>query len=610
MQRFARLEAVSSMTAAPPKPKAVPKPAKLTLHGVTFDDSPAVRAMLGSALMRELYFFRNAYWLPGYDGPGSYQHARNAAEMLWRQPGKELFVWHPDLETALEEYCAVGARGETLITGPASGGKTFGAALYALLFWMSDMANSGVLVCSTTLPGLKRRLWGDIRRLYLAIESICAPSNLVDSKTSIESSKGNSQRGIFGIAVAEGNEVKAMGKIIGFHPPQILVIVDELTDVSGAIVEALTNLFTGKKKAHFIGIGNATSIFDSHGKMCEPEQDWTSVTVASERWRTRRGGICLHFDGLLSPNIVANRIIFPFLLTPENIKETIREHGENSPQMWRMRRGFWCPEGVMQTVFSEQLIQRFMAMSKDPWENTQTQLWAGLDPAFGGGDKCILRFAETGKNTAGVEIMQLGESITIKPDVTSKVPVHFQIASQVKTRCMERGIDPRHFGMDSTGEGGGLASIIANEWDAGFHQCEFGGGASEMPISDVNAKRCCDEYANRVTELWFAMRSVLMAGQLRGLDAATAVEFCARMFTEKTKIKLETKPEMKLRMNGKSPDNADAVVVLMDTIRNRGGLGAVASKARRSINKAWENLVKEFAVTDDESFTYDQMANL
>lgn len=601
------------MTATAKQPKASPS---LTAYGITFPDTPPNRGMLGVELLRELWFFRNAWSLKDYTGPGSYQHARNAAEILWRQPGRELFQWHPDLETALEAYCEVGAKGETLVTGPASGGKTYGAAIYALLFWMSDPLNTGVLVCSTTLPGLKRRLWGDIRKLYMAVQGAMAPSNLVDSKTSIESDKGNSKRGIFGIAVAEGNEAKAMGKIIGFHPPNILVIVDELTDVSDAIVEALTNLFTGKRKAHFIGIGNATSIFDSHGKMCEPKDGWSSITVASDRWDTKRGGTCIHFDGMNSPNIVAGRIIFPFLLTPDDIKATIRDYGENSPQMWRMRRGFWCPEGVMQTVFTEQLIQRFMAMSKDPWESTDTKLWAALDPAFGGGDKCILRFGTTGKNSSGVEVLELGESVTIKTDLSVKddqgrpIPVHFQIAQQVKRECISRGVDARHFGMDSTGEGGGLASIIANEWDSGFHQCEFGGNASELPISDVNQKRCCDEYANRVTELWFAMRAVLMAGQLRGLDASTAVEFCARLFTDKSKIKLERKDEMKLRMNGKSPDNADAVVVLMDTIKNRGGLGAAVSRARKSIDKAWSNLVAEFALPSESDYAEDAMAAL
>ena len=92
--------------------------------------------------------------------------------------------------------------------------------------------------------------------------------HLVDSDMALHSSKGDLKHGIFGIAVALGEESKALGRIIGFHPRRIFVDVDELTDVSWAIVEALTNLFTGKQKAKFKGIGNASSIFDSHGKRC------------------------------------------------------------------------------------------------------------------------------------------------------------------------------------------------------------------------------------------------------------------------------------------------------------------------------------------------------
>jgi hypothetical protein len=595
------------MTAAPAKPKAKPS---LTAYGYTFTDSPEVRALLANELLRELFFFREASNIPTYEGPGAYAHAKRAADMLWNgNPQKPGIIWHPDCETALEEFCKIGAKGEVLVSGSASGGKSFAAAIYSVLFWLCDQSNSAVLVCSTTLPGLRKRIWGEVRRLYLAIETICAPANYVESKLSIESVKGDAKHGIFGVSVGAGDEAKALGRLIGFHVPRMCVIADELTDVPEAIVQAMTNLSTGKKKAAFIGLGNAASYFDSHGKMCEPEDGWASINVNTDRWKTKRGGVALHFDGFQSPNVLANRVIYPFLLTREDIAATARDYGENSPQMWRFRRGFWPPDGIEQTVLSESLLQRFAAMSKEPWADMDTQLWAGLDPAFGGGDKCLLSFAKTGKTARETNVVEFAETVTIKTDLTNPSPLHFQIANSVKEHCVKRGVNPRNFGMDVTGEGGGLASIIAETWSPDFHQVEFGGKPSEMPVSEMNPKTCREEYDRKVTELWYSFRVAVMAGQVRGLSPDAAKEFCIRLFSVENKIKLEKKTDMKLRV-GRSPDAADSCCVLLDTIRSRGALGGTQSKIRRTLDKNWQALVQEFSINTEDSYLEDSMAAL
>lgn len=587
-----------------------------TKYGVVIPDTKVLRQIQSNVLQCELWHFRLFHDFNGkeaakdYNGGGIFQHAVRAANMLWRQPGKELFKWHPDLETALREYCDVTAFGETLVTGPASAGKTFGAAIYAYLSWLSDPENTGVLVCSSTLGGLKLRLWGDIRKLHLANAEhpMFSTTNLVDSLTCIQSSKGETKRGIFGIAVAEGNETKAIGRIIGFHPPRLIVIVDELTDVGWAIVEACTNLFTGKKKAHFIGIGNASSIFDSHGKMCEPKEGWNTVTVESERWETLRGGVCLHFDGFKSPNVVEGRVMYDFLMTAGDIKRTAETYGENSPQMWRMRRGFWCPEGTVSTVLSEPIIKNFMCMEKATWDS-EKKMYAGLDPAFEGGDRCVLRFGMNGKDTKGKDILELGDIITIKPDSTrfNQRPLEYQIADKVKSECVNRGVEIQNFGMDTTGAGAGLAAIISEEWGYGFNRVHFAESASEAPVAPTDFRTCKELYKNKVTELWYSIRQIVMGYQLKGLDAETALELCARRYTSESKIVVESKSDMKSRPGAKSPDLADALAVLCDTVKHKGGLGGV-SKARKSMDREWENMVREFHKADEESYADDPIA--
>ncbi|NBR91291.1 MAG: hypothetical protein EBS68_15540 [Rhodobacteraceae bacterium] len=73
-----------------------------------------------------------------------------------------------------------------------------------------------------------------------------------------------------------------------------------------------------------------------------------------------------------------------------------------------------------------------------------------------------------------------------------------------------------------------------------------------------------------------------MSGQLRGLDAETAVEFCSRRYDdEKRKVVLETKDEYKKR-HGRSPDLADAVVFALEAARQLGlTIRSVGSTSRR-----------------------------
>ena len=583
-----------------------------------FPDLEGAKAMMEpktiqQLISREMLFFQWAGLAEGYEGPGRYTHAKSLCDALWNtDTGKKgwapAFMWHPDLESALQEYCACGPVGEVILAGPASYSKTFGASLFACIFWMCSPAKTGVLGCSTTYRGLKERFWTEVRTLYNKAVPITGKlGRVVDSDIMIQTEKGDMRHGIFGLAVAQGEEQKAIDRIIGFHPRRILVVADELTGIPWAIIKALSNLFTAKQKALFIGLGNPSFIFDSHGKMCEPKDGWGSVTVDSDRWETKRGGVCLHFDGLKSPNIIAKKTVYPFLLTQEDIDRTAREYGYDSPEMWRMRRGFWCPEGTTKTVLNDSLIRKFQAMEKCVWEGA-TQRWASLDPAFEGGDRCVLRFGRTGKSDANVDTLEFEEMLIIKVSVISRDPIHYQIARRVREECIARSVDVRNFGMDVTGEGGGLASIIAEEWSPGFHQVEFGGKPSDLPVSEVNRKPCNKEYLDKVTELWFSFRTGVMLNQIRGLDADTALEFCSRLYTVDGVTWVESKREMKARPGARSPDLADNACIMWDTVKHRGGIGKGVSKVQASRNREWYELARKQELDDEDNFLGDPVS--
>jgi len=399
---------------------------------------------------------------------------------------------------------------------------------------------------------------------------------------------------------------KAIDKIKGRHSPWMFVIVDEGTGAQQAIVDAAVNLGTGCEKFKFIMLGNPASYFDQLGRISEPVNGYDSITVEDEGWKTKRGGYCRHLDGHKAPNVLAGKKKYPGMISQEDLDTTARQYGENSARYWQERRGFVPPEGLTKSVLSESMIMKFQARDKAVWVSDYT-IGAGLDPAFEGGDRCILRFGKCGMietedkvdhTLNGIinpkkitkTVISLSDRIQIKIDVTSKEPIHYQIARKVKDECNARGVEPRYFALDSTGEGGGLADILAREWSPEILRIEFGGRASDQPVSDTNPRPSYEEYLNRVTELWLFFRTLVQQGQIRDLDIDTAQEFCKRYYDMRGNLmRLESKSEMKSR-TGKSPDDADAVCVLAAMFRKRSNeLSNTGGEFARS--KRWHDFI-------------------
>lgn len=572
--------------------EAVPPPPKPKEH-------IAYGLKLSAALsppLTELLFFRHAPGLierkhPSYTGEGRYWHAQQAINKLF---GKS-YEMHEWAEDCLELFCNYR---EPSVTGPKSAGKTTAAAIYALLFWLANPTDTAVIVCSTTVPGLRRRIWKEIKKYFRHIQHLAPEANMVESKMAIQATKNDDGNGIFGIAVAGGQTEKALGRIIGFHPKNLLIIVDEATDTPEAIDEACANLDKVEGEFQIIRLGNAKSRFDPHGKSCEPKDGWKSITVDDEFWETE-GGACLHLDGTKSPNIKLGKRAYPYLLDEKDLERDAKKYGEDSPKYWRFIRGFWAPDGVENTVLTETMAVKFDIRlpigigsdgKPDPrlqWRRMPTPT-GSLDPAFGG-DRCILRFGRYGPCRDGRTRIEFTEVVPISIHADSTEPIDYQIARQVKEACKLRGVQPQHFGLDATGAGRGVAAILRREWSQRIHVVEFGGAASTRPTSTAeDAKPCNEEYRYFVTELWFAVRTFVECDQIRGMPDEDVKEFCMREYEVMAGgiIQIESKPDMKKRTNGVSPDLADADAVMVEVIRRNGIVAAEIELAQASPDRA------------------------
>src|SRR4029077_20350748 len=157
---------------------------------------------------------------------------------------------------------------------------------------------------------------------------------------------------------------------------------DDLTELSEAVTEAaFFNLSRGCSFFQFVGIANPASYFDPFGKFAQPKLGWGSITVEDARWETERG-ICLHFDTFKNPRITDGDERLTWMDTQEDINREMEIHGGNTASFWRMFRGFWCPTGVVELVYTETEIVNCKADQKAVWRNDDLTRICFLDPSF------------------------------------------------------------------------------------------------------------------------------------------------------------------------------------------------------------------------------------
>lgn len=479
-------------------------------------------------------------------------------------------------------------------TGAGAAGKTFAVGTYAVLWFRAAPDDSIVTLVSSSMKMSRRRVWPIIHSTY---STLCrgpyAFGNMIDSQSMLQCDKGDSTHAISCMAVEAGELSKTLENLKGLHAGRILLIIDEAPGTPDAIFETIPNMRKGCQDLTVVTIGNAISHLDNHGRCCEPEDGWRSISVDSETWKTRPidkwrlpSGRCRHFDGWKSPNVKAGKTIHPYLFTYEDYAHSREKSGgEQTIQIWSQERGFWCPEGTVNAIFSETMIDKYDARGKLIWQSVSSGI-AALDPAFGG-DDCTLRFAEYGDLPNGRFGIQLKESRKFSGDPESKDELDYQIARWVIRECDKRGVRPDHFGSDATGTGRGVFAILRQEWGDCL-RVEFGGAASDKPATSDDTRPSHEVYDRRVTELWYATREFVLSEQLKGLRDPEIIQFCSREYTIKArKYVLDTKDDCKKKI-GRSPDDADAVVILVELARTLGATAGFSPKTEVQTNTQLE----------------------
>jgi len=560
------------------EPKIDPTTKKMDVGGFTIPPTSLLTALLygfahhESPSAKEYYFWR-------------------CCDELWNHEDlpEPLMVRHPwatyMIRAAIEnKYLAVG--------GSASSGKSHTMAAWGIINWLSQPADTLVLMTSTTLREARKRIWGSVMSLLSVIDG--APIKIRDSigNASYINEKGTliERAGLSLIAAEKSKTKEAIGKFIGLKQRRVLLLADELSELSSAILNAgLSNL---SKNPYFqmVGMSNPNSRFDAFGEWSTPKNGWDSIDANTEdEWDTKWNGKYIRLDGERSPNILAGETIYPWLPTQEKLEEDKALLGVESRGYMRMVRAVFFDSDETTGIYSENELTSSGSLGKVNWQGNSVML-AGLDPSFtNGGDRTCLALAKCGYDTTGQYVIEFGKIIHLNDDATNKaVPRTYQIVEQVKKECKKHGVLPENLSVDATGAGAPFCDVLAGEWSNKFMRISFGGKASDKRVSANSSKIGAELYVNRVSELWFVGKELMRTKQIFGINSELAQEMTARNYdmvkSGTLRMKIESKPEFKARF-GRSPDLADAAFLALDCARQRLGLVAVDPPDKESLGQ-------------------------
>ena len=539
------------------------------------------------------------------DGIPKWKHFVNAVNLVWNYKGStKPFTWHP---WAIQMAKASCRHKRLAVAGCASSGKSDFYAVYAIIVWLSNPYKNVVLVTTTTLKDAKGRIWGRLASYFQAM-IVPPPGKLVGSSYEIKTfnQKTNTVHEEYGIKLFAGEQSKSAesskairGRKAGVGG-RIVVILDEMAELGSAVVKVFEENLTANKDAQIIGIANPDSIYDTFGLFCEPPKGWESVSESDFEWEGK-GGHVIRFDAELSPNVVEGRVIYPFLLTSEQLadKKEQKASGRLSARgYFRGVKGFWLMDADDAAVYSPAEIIK--SHKECIWQSEYTSV-AGFDPAFtSGGDRSVLTIGKVGICTDSLRRVKVEKHFYLNEDLKNKnVDRTTQIVDQLIKICKENGVAPENLGVDSTGAGKTFCDVLSSRWSNRVLRVDFGGKASDLPVSSLDREKSSVRFANKVSEIWTVGKELLRCDQVRNITNEAAEEMTARKYHESkagdggSRLRVESKIELKKRM-GKSCDIADSLFIMFAVCRERHKLSGI-DKAGNYDSKGKSPMKKRFA---------------
>ncbi len=551
-------------------------------------------------------------------GRGLFYHYKRFQEICW--PDDYHHRWSDlQLKTILDSSI-------TTVVGPKDTGKTHVALVrYGLTDYFCFPDETLIIVSSTTLAALEGRVWGDMKGMFQKAKDRFPflPGHTLDSKHAIVTDDiaddcvlaRDMRKGILCVPCKNSSgQFTGISSYVGMKQKRRRHLGDEFQFMSPAMMDSIANMNSGDYKGVFVG--NPIGQDDPLDKMSEPECGWDACPEPTKTtvWKNNRfqNSYTITLYGTDSPTYDfpdgAER--FPGLINEDSIQRVVAGYGKDSHQYYSQCLGVRKSGLNARRVLTKDLCRNFGAFDPLNWDGSKpvTKI-AAVDAAYGGagGDRCVGGHIEFGLTVNGKIGIKCYPPQIIPVSIKNDKSPEDAISGWVRTYCQSHNIPPENFFYDSTGRGS-LGPSLARTWSVQINPVEFGGAATDRPVSlDIftldqktgrkRLKTCKEHYSKFVTELWWTVRYAIESGQIREFPMDVCDEFCGREWKEVAggRIEIETKKEMKLR-TGQSPDLADWFVTALEGARRRGfNISKLANQDNEAANLDWLRKLRDDA---------------
>lgn len=522
------------------------------------------------------------------------EHYKRLWVLLW--PTEEVDPW---TELALKGWLE---NRITVLMGCKNCAKTHSMAKIVLTDWWAFPDQTLWLISSTTLKGAEMRIYGRIKSLYnrakegwpelpgRSIEHLgCITNQRMEASYTLRNNNlaRTLERGIVVVPSKQGSDAVGLSSFIGIKAPRLRHCGDEVSVTGQAFLNAYNNFISEENEFKGIMSGNPTDLLDPLCRAARPVGGWESWTDTkkTQTWRsTFYNAFVIAFDGRDTPNndSPASGPRYRHLTTPKDVANIVKTNGPDHPFSYMM--AFGKPNRLLTSkrVITEMLCREHRASEDVIWQGGGRVSVYGLDPAYGGPDLCVGMPGEFGMDVEGKVVLKISppEIIPIRANVLKEADD--QIAEWIKERLMQLNIPSVNCFYGAFGRGtlgNAFARIFGKECPIPIDE---GGAPSTRPVRDdlfVTEKdaskrlmRCDEYYDRRISELWYSVRLCIESNQIRELTEETIEEGCLRIFSivRGNRVSVETKDELKKRMQGESPNKFDALTFVVEGARQKG----------------------------------------
>lgn len=525
-----------------------------------------------------------------YRGESLFYHYRELMSALW--PRDDHHRWS---DLILRTYFD---NDISIVTGCSDSSKTYTMSKIILCDYWCFPNDTLWLVSTTEGRGSELRIWGVIKDLFNLARELHGTDELVgnpldylktittDSLDEEKEAARSLRRGCIIIPCKTGGVASGLAPYQGIKAPRLRICGDELAAMNESYNNSFAN-FYGKEDFKAIMAGNFMETDDPLGVASEPEGGWDSFVDSgkTQAWRsTFYGAAVVALDGRDSPNfdqVMPNgKPKYRYLISQKKLDGVTKTKGQDSWEWWSQCVGKPVRGMDIWRVFSKPFCKQHKASEEVIWKDEERTPSYGVDPAYGGGDRCVGRFCEMGLDANDTQILFFHPPEIIPIKINTGTDPEDQIAAYVRNRLRELKIPPQNCFYDSFGRG-----------TLGFAFSKLFGTNCPIPIDSSarpskrpvrfdlyveepgkprRLKLCDQHYVKFISELWFSVREAIDAEQIRGLDDETIREGCSRKFTKTDdKIEVEPKDDLKER-TGRSPDFMDCTAVCVEGARRLG----------------------------------------